>query len=184
MDNTTNPTKKQIGENMVDLAPIRADAAQRTRNAGPLLDEKADDTGSHLASNTDDIASYVGRKTEDAVSYVGHKVEDAASYVGQRADDAASFVSQKTDDAGAAVGSGLRSLGQSVRDRGPEGGIAGDASSAVADGLENSGRYIQEEKLKDIAEDVTNLIRRNPIPALLIGVAAGYLVGRITTPRS
>jgi hypothetical protein len=54
----------------------------------------------------------------------------------------------------------------------------------VADALESSGRYLQEEGVKDVAEDVTNLIRRYPIPALLIGLAAGYLVAKGTTPRS
>ena len=49
---------------------------------------------------------------------------------------------------------------------------------------ENTGRYLQEEGLKGIAEDVTNLIRRNPIPALLAGVGVGFLIGRITTRGS
>jgi hypothetical protein len=62
--------------------------------------------------------------------------------------------------------------------------MAGGASSAVADTVESSGRYLQEEGLKEMTEDVTNLIRRYPIPALLIGVAAGYLAGRAMTPRS
>ena len=170
MDSTTSPIKKQIGDNPVNLAAVRG--------------EKAHDTLAFPALNTDEVASYVGQKTEDAVSYVGHKAEDAASYVGKRAEDAAAYVGKKTDEAGATVGSSLRSLGASVRDRGPDRGIAGNASSAVADTLESSGRYLQEEGLKDIAEDVTNLIRRNPIPALLVGVAAGYLVGKATTPRS
>ena len=129
------------------------------------------------------VASFVGRKAEDATLYMGHKAEDAASYVGHKADDAASYVGHKTEDAGAAMGSGLRSLGQTVRQRGPEGGMAGDATTAVANSLENSGRYLQEEGIKEMADDVTNLIRRNPIPALLVGVAAGYLVGRALTPR-
>jgi hypothetical protein len=34
-----------------------------------------------------------------------------------------------------------------------------------------------------MAEDVTNLIRRNPIPALLIGIGAGFLLARAMTPR-
>jgi ElaB/YqjD/DUF883 family membrane-anchored ribosome-binding protein len=132
----------------------------------------------------ENVAAFVGQKAEDATSYVGHKAEDAASYVGHKAEDAASYAGEKAGDASAAVGSGLRSLGQTVRDRGPEDGIAGDASSAVANAMESSGRYLQEEGVKDMAEDVTNLIRRNPIPALLIGVAAGFLVGRAMTPRS
>lgn len=136
-------------------------------------DKELSNLGSPRTGTAEDVASYVGRKAEDAALYVGHKAEDAASYVGQ-----------KTGDASAAVGSGLRSLGDTVRDRGVDGGIAGDASSAVAKALESSGRYLQEEGLKDMIEDVTILIRRHPLPAVAIGIAAGYLVGKAMTPRS
>ena len=159
MDQTTNPTKNSN-------------------------DEKRSNPGAPRTGTAEDVASYVGRKAEDATLYVGHKAEDAASYVGQKAEDAASYVGQKTEEASASVGGNLRSLGNTVRERGPEGGMAGNASSAVADTLESSGRYLQEEGLKDMADDVSSLIRRYPIPALVIGVAAGYLVGRAMTPRS
>ena len=131
-----------------------------------------------------EIASYVGDAAQQAATSVAQSAVDAAAFVGRKAEDAASFVGQKTEDAGAAVGSSLRSLGHTVRDRGPDSGIAGDATSAVADSLESSGRYLREEGLKEMAEDVTKLIRRNPIQSLVIGVAAGYLVGRAMSPRS
>ena len=83
----------------------------------------------------------------------------------------------------AAVGSGLKSLGHTIRDHTPDSGMAGDASSAVANTLERTGRYLQEEGLEGIAEDVTNLIRRNPIPAMLVGVGAGFLLARAMTSR-
>jgi uncharacterized membrane-anchored protein YhcB (DUF1043 family) len=35
-----------------------------------------------------------------------------------------------------------------------------------------------------MAEDFTGMIRRNPIPALLIGVAVGFLIARATSRRS
>ena len=111
--------------------------------------------------------------TEDAASYIGHKAEDATLYAGH-----------KTEDAAASVGGGLRSLGDSVRSHGPEDGMAGTASTAVADTLDSSGRYLQEEGLKDMVDDMSALIGRYPVPALLIGIAAGYLVGRTLTPRS
>jgi hypothetical protein len=112
------------------------------------------------------------------------KSHDMAAYVGHKAEDAASYVDEKTKEASAAVGSGLRSLGDTVRERAPEGGIAGNASAAVSDTLESSGRYLQEEGLRGMADDVTNLIRRYPIIALLIGVAGGLLVVRATMPRN
>ena len=35
-----------------------------------------------------------------------------------------------------------------------------------------------------MAEDLTDLIRRNPIPALLVGVGLGFLLARATTRNS
>jgi hypothetical protein len=151
------------------------------RNAS---DERLSNPGAPRTGTAEEVAAYVGRKTEDAASYVGHKAEGATLYAGHKVEDAASYVGQKAGDASAAVGTNLRSLGGAVRGRGPEGGMAGDATSAVADTLENSGRYLQEEGLKDMTEDVSNLIRRYPIPALVLGVAAGYLAGKALTPRS
>jgi hypothetical protein len=165
-------------------SPSRTDAAKRVRNRPHLTAKEAHYAAIPGVPKAEDVAAYVGRKAEGATLYVGHKAENVASYVGQKADDAGAYVGHKTEDASAAVGSRLRSLGDTVRTHGPEEGMAGDASSAVADALENSGRYLQEEGVKDVAEDVTNLIRRYPVPALLIGLAAGYLVAKGTTPRS
>lgn len=192
---TTAPTKKQHRETQSKPGAPPTAAAKRVRTRAPRVTRKAHDAAPSPALKADDMASYVGRKTdaaaayaghktEDAVSYVGHKAEDAASFVGHKAEDAASYVGHKTEDASAALGGRLRSLGDTVRARGPEGGMAADALSAVADTLDSSGRYLQEEGVKDVAEDVTNLIRRYPIPALLIGLAAGYLVAKGTAPRS
>jgi hypothetical protein len=61
---------------------------------------------------------------------------------------------------------------------------AGEASAVVADTLESTGRYLQEEGLKGMAEELTILIRRNPVPALLAAFGAGFLIARATTPRS
>src|SRR4030095_2267118 len=98
--------------------------------------------------------------------------------------DAASYVGKKADDGLAAVGSGLKSFGDTVRHTGPQRDMVKDATCAVADTLENTGKYLEEEGLAGIAEDMTNLIKRNPIPALLIGVGVGFLLARALTPRS
>jgi hypothetical protein len=78
----------------------------------------------------------------------------------------------------------MKSLGGTIRDHLPHSGIAGSASSAVANSLETSGRYLQEHGLSGIGADLTNLIRRNPIPAVLIGLGAGFLLARATAARS
>jgi len=148
-------------------------------------------TTNPLKNKNDEKLSHFGQpgtgpaeRAKDLASSLGEKAKDAAASVAHTAEDAASFVGHKAEDATAAVGSGLRSLGDTLRDHTPQSGMAGEASAAVANTLESTGRYLQEEGLQGIAEDVTNLIRRNPIPALLVGVGIGFLIARATTSRS
>ena len=58
--------------------------------------------------------------------------------------------------------------------------MLGSAASAVADTLESSGRYLEESGLSGIGEDLTSMIRRNPVPALLVGIGLGFLIARAT----
>ena len=79
----------------------------------------------------------------------------------------------------------MKSLAGTIRDKAPGSGMMGNAASTVADTLESGGRYLQEQGLSGIGEDLTNLIRRNPFPALLVGIGVGYLIeGRISTHRN
>jgi hypothetical protein len=66
-----------------------------------------------------------------------------------------------------------------VREHAPS-GVMGTAASRVADTLESGGRYLREEGLRGMGEDLTELVRRNPIPALLIGIGVGFLLARVT----
>ncbi len=83
-----------------------------------------------------------------------------------------------------AVGSGMKSLAGAIREDTPREGVLGTASSAVANTLESGDRYLREDGLGGMAEDVTDLIRRNPTPAVLVGIGIGFLLAKITTTRS
>ena len=109
------------------------------------------------------------------------RAKDVASNVGERARDVASNIGQRAEDATSSVGGSMKSLAGQIRDHGPREGMMGGATSAVADTLEKGGRYLQEEGLRGIGEDLTGLIRRNPIPAILVGVGVGFLLARATT---
>jgi len=137
-----------------------------------------------MGDRAKEMAASLGEKAKEATSAVAHKAENAAATVGQKADDAASYVGHKAEDATTAVGGGLKSLGSSLREKAPHEGMIGDASSAVANTLERTGSYLQEEGLRGIADDMTNLIRRNPIPALFIGIGVGFLLARALSHRS
>jgi uncharacterized protein YjbJ (UPF0337 family) len=55
---------------------------------------------------------------------------------------------------------------------------AATAARAVADTVKGTGGYLQATGMDRITGDLTGLIRRYPIPAVLIGLGIGLLVGR------
>ncbi len=126
-------------------------------------------------------ASSFADKAKETAGDAGSKVKEAASSAAQKVSDAASFVGQKAQDATSSMGSGIKSLGGTIREHTPSSGMLGSAGGAVADTLESSGRYLQEHGLSGIGDDLTKLIRRNPIPAVLIGIGVGFVLARTTT---
>ena len=117
-------------------------------------------------------------KAKDVASSAADRAREAASHVGEAVSSAAAAVGHKAEDVTASVGGGMESLGERIRDKGPEKGVLGTASGAVASALESSGRYLQEKNLSGLADDVCELVRRNPLPALLVGVGLGFLLAR------
>jgi len=126
-------------------------------------------------ADSNDIRSNV----EGAASQAGEKVQQGVSAAMNKAQDLAQTASQRVDEATASLGERVRSAGSSLRDRGPREGMLGSATGAVADSLEHTGRYIQEEGIVGMAEDVAELIRRNPIPAMFVGVGIGFMLAKL-----
>jgi hypothetical protein len=124
--------------------------------------------------NAGDTAKQFGDKAKDMASNV-------ASTVAGKARDAASSVGQRAEDATHAVGGSLQSLAGTIRENAPQSGMLGTVGSSVASGLETGGRYLKEEGLSGIADDMTNMIRRNPLPALLVAVGLGFILARATS---
>jgi hypothetical protein len=125
-----------------------------------------------------------GEEAKDVAGDVANKAKEAGATLAQKAGEATTFVGKKADDATAAVGAGMKSVASTIREKGPEKGMFGSANSAVADTLDQGGRYLQEKGLSGIGNDMTEMIRRNPLPAVLIGIGLGYLVARALTPRA
>ncbi len=122
-------------------------------------------------------------KAKELGSAVVDKAKEAASAVAQTIGEAGSALGEKAREATSAVGGGMKSLAGSIRENTSRAGVLGTASSSVAGSLEKGGRYLQEEGLRGMAENVARLIRRNPLPALAIGLGVGFLLARVTTRR-
>jgi len=147
--------------------------AQETTEGASQFGEKAKDAATCAVEKTKDTVSGVVDRAKDAVTNITGSTKDAATAFGNKAEDATH-----------AVGRSMGSLAGSLRQNVPQSGMLGTAASTVASGLENTGRYLEQEGLKGIGEDVMNMVRRNPLPALLIGIGFGYLIARATTSRN
>jgi uncharacterized phage infection (PIP) family protein YhgE len=137
---------------------------------GPVAEwkNKAQEMERSAAEKAREMAGVVTDKTKETVSSVTEKAKEAAAAVAHSVGDLASSVGKKADEATSTVGSGMQSLATNLR----------SASTTVADKLESGGHFLQEEGLKGITEDLTNLVRRNPIPALFCGIGLGFLIAR------
>lgn len=155
-----------------------ANPTTTTKDFGQSHTEQKDEA----ANKSKEGNSGVGAKGKEATAGFGSKAKEAASAVGEMVTSAAgtvgSTVSSTMDKATSATGSGVKHLGETIREKGPQEGFLGNASRAVADSLEGSGGYLEREGFSGMMEDVSGLIRRNPMPAILLGIGLGFLIGR------
>jgi hypothetical protein len=150
----------------------------RKEETRPTGMNPASATVSSMTEKARDIASSTAQNVGETASSAAQRAKEMAASATQRAGDVASNVGQRAEEATSSVGSSMRSLAGSLRENLPHEGVMGTASSAVADTLDRGGRYLEEEGLRGIGEDLTNIIRKNPIPAVLIGIGVGYLIAR------
>jgi len=159
---TAQQAKSAVGsgaEKAKDTAQLGIDKAKDLAHTGI---DKARELANTGADKARDVAQAGWDKTKDAANAAGH----AAGHM--------------AENATSSVGSGMESLAGTIRDKVPHEGMIGAAASSMADTLEKGGKYIREEGLTGISDDLTETIRRNPIPSVLVGVALGFLLARAT----
>jgi len=134
-----------------------------------------------LQNQAANLSDYAKDKAGEGVN----KAKDIGAAAAQKAGEAANYVGKKADDATCAVGTGIKSMAQTIRENAPDKGMMGAGASAVASTLEEGGRYLEEQGLSGLGSDMTNMIRRNPIPSVLVGFGLGFLIARfLTSSRS
>jgi hypothetical protein len=124
------------------------------------------------------------RKNESMENQAANLVDQAkstAQNVGEKAKQAGEFVRDKADQGVSQVGKGMESLAGNIRDQGPKSGLLGRATSGVADTLDSAGRYLDNQGMSGMVDDLTGMIKNHPLPAVLIGIGLGFMLARLTT---
>lgn len=124
---------------------------------------------------------------ETGTNYVADRAQQAvdsvSEYASRGVQNANEYLGRKSAEATSAVAGGFRSAGGALRNHLPQDGPIGQASAAVAQRLQDAGDYIEAEGFQGIEEDIAELIRRNPITSLMVGIGLGYLVARSLSRR-
>jgi hypothetical protein len=149
-------------------------------DATAMAKNKVQDASSSIAQGAQGAADNVKK----AAGYVADQANEAVSNASKGISNAGSYLDQRAEDAACAIGGGLKAAGDAVRQNVPQEGRLGQASSAVAQRLTETGDYLEREGFEGIMKDVSSLIKNNPIPSLLIGIGLGVLVARATASRT
>jgi len=148
----------------MSTATSKKDQAQdKLHQAGDKAGQAVDNAKSALSATGEALSSAAG----SAVQAAGDMARSAATSAGHMADRGVST-----------AGSGVASAADTVRRYGPQSGMMGQATEAVASGLEQAGHYVEDKGLSGMTGDLGNLIKSYPIPAVLLGIGMGYLLGR------
>jgi ElaB/YqjD/DUF883 family membrane-anchored ribosome-binding protein len=102
---------------------------------------------------------------------------------GEIRNQAENRVNQTMDRAADTLENAAHRLDQ-VADRGGAGGTgpkakAGQVAHSTADTMESIARYLRDNDMQGLQRDLERQVRTNPVQTLLIGVAAGWVVGKI-----
>jgi uncharacterized protein YjbJ (UPF0337 family) len=125
---------------------------------------------------------YISQQTEQDIERHLQEYARAAGGVASMSAKAREFgltAVKKANESAPVIGENIKSLASVIREKTPHEGALGTAATKVAGGLESASCYLQEKKFDHLGEDFASLVRRYPLPSLLIGLGLGFLlVGR------
>lgn len=154
---------------------------QVAKTAAPIVAEKVQEA---VTETTERLQGSVGDQAKKVATAMKHDAQDAlkdkAGHVRQQAEDR---VNQTMSRAAGGLENAAHKLDQAAdsQTQGATGARAkaGRVAHGTADTMESVARYLRDNDARQLQGDLENQVRENPVQTLLIGVAAGWLVGKI-----
>jgi ElaB/YqjD/DUF883 family membrane-anchored ribosome-binding protein len=124
--------------------------------SGPLVDEMG-----------------TGTRRNDQEMEFADKTKQKAAELGEKAQ-------ARADEGLDKAAGGLEQNAERLREKAQErGGIAADAGTRVADGMEKTAGYLREHDTAEILDDVERYVRDHPVQAVAGAVIGGFVIGRL-----
>lgn len=157
------------------------DRAQNVQEKAESALEKGKQGVQQMADKGRDMASAAMEKGRDMAGAAMEKGRDMAQSAADRAKEFGTAARDRADSGVQSVGSSIRSAAATIEQNAPHSGMIGDAASRLHDTLENTGRYLEEKGVSGVADDLGGLIRKHPVPSVLVGIGLGILLGQLLT---
>ncbi len=133
----------------------------------------------------------MSNKPRSVGSPTGDDADTSAHALSERARNAAASMSDAAGDAAAAIderrstaADGLETAASALHDRAddlPGGETVRNVARATADRLSTSADYVRTHDATRMMADVETFVKSNPLPALAVAAAFGFLLGRALT---
>ncbi|CAN5642603.1 hypothetical protein BH23GEM3_BH23GEM3_18500 [soil metagenome] len=182
------------GERMEGIAMNREDSKTETRQvmeetrdkvataAAPVVAEKMQEAISETADRLGETIDEQGKKTATAMRH------DTQQMIGDKADEfreqAETRANRAIDQTADRLEGAARKLHETA-DRQMSGAAGGVRAKAgrwvhdVADTGESAASYLRDTDVADLRQGLQRQVREQPLQTLLIGVAAGWVLGKI-----
>jgi uncharacterized protein YjbJ (UPF0337 family) len=192
----TQPNQEEIQPTLAPLSPSEEGhvmnaatfADQWTHVRGQLAtwwDQLTEADLETIAGKKDALVRLVQEKyrytRERAQEEVNQRLQAYSAMPGAFASGAADTVKTTVQDVASSVAEAAGAAQARATD------FAATTATTIADMVQDASSYLQETPVKDLAAGLVGLVRRYPIPSVLIGVGVGYFLarslGRDTTVR-
>jgi uncharacterized protein YjbJ (UPF0337 family) len=172
----TDDDLEQIGGKKDKLAGVLQEKYGYTRAAAQQeIDRRFREYEQHRRTPNPGKA---GQATSSTSQSLGATLGEVADEAKSTAEDTASSLGAKVSQPISAVGEKMGSLADVIREKAPHEGTMGTAATTVADKLGAAGSYLQEKNWDHMTSDLSGIIRRYPIPSLLVGLGIGFLLAQ------
>lgn len=146
-------------------------------NAAPDTDKQ---DWEKAAEKAKEAAALIAAMAVHAASAVGTMATSGLGDAGETARQTVREVGNQADELTANAGIGIQAFGNSLNRNAPDDGLLRSVSEVVASAARDGGEYLEHAKFTGIVEDVTQVIRRNPLRSVLVALGVGWFLGRRT----
>lgn len=120
----------------------------------------------------------LGEMAVDAAKDAKATVADKATALKEKTQEFGRAAISKIDENRVAAASALRGTASSIHESADKLPNVPDLAHSAARGVDSVANYLESRDTRQFLGDIGSVVKRNPVPSLLVAACAGFLIGR------